>query len=310
MLINRTAGAGRNGQVVAETAGLLESRGFRVRQVTSGSELASAIAPLVEERQLRAVLACGGDGTVGIALNYTPPGVPLGVFPAGTENLLAKYLRQRARPESVLALLTEGEVVHLDAGLADDRLFALMVSVGFDADIVHRVHSRRRGNITHLAYARPILEAIHAYSYPPFRVVWHGPQGAAGESTGKWLFAMNLPQYAQGLPISPGASGVDGLLDLSVFQRGHASSAVWYLWHLMRRRHHRLPSVSIQSCHSVRIESLGEVQAPYQLDGDPGGFLPVNLRVAPGRLTCVVAPGVARRLGFAAPADPQSSIQE
>ena len=37
---------------------------------------------------------------------------------------------------------------------------------------------------------------------------------------------------------------------------------------------------------TVRIESSGRV--PYQLDGDPGGFLPVEVGVVPGRLTFVV----------------------
>jgi diacylglycerol kinase (ATP) len=36
----------------------------------------------------------------------------------------------------------------------------------------------------------------------------------------------------------------------------------------------------------LRIEAAGA--APYQLDGDPGGELPVEIRVLPRRLTLLV----------------------
>ncbi|CAD7694849.1 unnamed protein product [Ostreobium quekettii] len=210
-------------------------------------------------------------------------------MPAGTENLLAKYLDQQARPRALADLLTDGVEVRLDAGEANGRLFALMISVGFDADVVHRVHNSRRGNITHLAYAKPFIDALRIYKYPSLRTAWRGPDAdTAGATAGRWLFGMNLPRYAQGLPIAPEASGIDGLIDLCVFKRGYASSAVWYLWHLLRRRHHQLPSVSITRCREFTVEA--DDQVPYQLDGDPGGFLPVTVRSAPQRLTCIVRP--------------------
>lgn len=301
MIVNKKAGAGRGGQALAEAESALRSAGMNVSRASGPQELCSVVAPLVTEHRLRAVVAVGGDGTVGLALNHTPPGVPIAVFPAGTENLLAKYLRHRAAARDLESLLTDGVVVKLDAGKADGRLFALMISVGFDAEVVHRVHDRRRGNITHLAYAQPIIEAIAKYTYPPVRVTWHGRQGQSGRSVGRWVFGMNLPRYAQGLPIAPKANGWDGLLDLCVFERGNASSALWYLWHLMFRRHHLLPSVSMKRCERVLIEAVTDQPVPYQLDGDPGGFLPVQVGVAPGRLTCVVQPAIARRLGFQLP---------
>jgi diacylglycerol kinase (ATP) len=36
----------------------------------------------------------------------------------------------------------------------------------------------------------------------------------------------------------------------------------------------------------VRIES--DVPVPYQLDGDPGGYLPLEIEVLPNRLTLIV----------------------
>ena len=42
---------------------------------------------------------------------------------------------------------------------------------------------------------------------------------------------------------------------------------------------------------TIRIES--DVDVPYQMDGDPGGVLPVEIEVLPQRVTLVApAPGV------------------
>ncbi len=52
----------------------------------------------------------------------------------------------------------------------------------------------------------------------------------------------------------------------------------------------------------VRIESDRPVR--YQLDGDPGGMLPLDIEVLPGRLTLVVPAKRAASLGLQ-PATPQ-----
>ncbi|TWT72731.1 Diacylglycerol kinase [Posidoniimonas polymericola] len=299
-MVNRKAGAGRGAKTLARAEAGLVAAGLEVTRVTRPDELHDCVTGAAD--QLRAVVAAGGDGTVGLALNQTPAGTPLAVMPAGTENLLAKYLEQRARPAELVELLTTGVVIRLDAGEANGRLFALMISAGLDAFVVHQLHKSRRGNITHLAYAKPTIDALRIYNYPSLRTTWHDPESRQEASaTGRWLFGMNLPRYAQGLPIAPGASGIDGLIDLCVFSRGYISSAVWYLWHMLRRRHQRLPSVTMARCQEFAVEADPGVEAPYQLDGDPGGFLPVTVRSIPGRLTCVVKPSVATRLGFDLP---------
>ncbi|MCA9239486.1 MAG: hypothetical protein KDA37_04775 [Planctomycetales bacterium] len=300
MLVNRKAGSGSGLHLVQCAENLLRGAGLEVSLARGADQLAETVAA-TPAGGLRAVVAVGGDGTVGMALNHTPPGVPLAVLPLGTENLLAKYLKHKARPDRLLELLTRGVLVQLDAGRADGRLFTLMISVGFDAEVVRRVHEGRQGNITHLAYVKPVLQSLRTYRYPQVNVRWEGAEGNCGESHGRWVFGMNLPRYAQGLPIAPRAIGTDGLLDLCVFERGRLASAIWYLWHLFRRRHHKLPSVSMLHCRRAVLESSSPEPVPYQLDGDPGGFLPVEVTIEPKRMTCVVSPQVAQQLGFALP---------
>jgi diacylglycerol kinase (ATP) len=233
---------------------------------------------------------------VGAMLNVAPAGTPLVVVPCGTENLLARYVGNKRNAAAIARLVADGVVIRLDAGCAGGRLFSLMLSAGFDAEVVHSLHQARSGNISHLAYAWPIWKALRSYRFPGLVV-----RSASGEFAGSWLFCMNLPPYARGLPILPQATGHDGALDLCVLKKGSIAAGIWYAWNILRRRHQQLPSVNTQRVAELRIEPLGERPVPYQLDGDPGGHLPVDVKIVPERLSLVVRPEVAQRLGFANP---------
>lgn len=297
--VNETAGCGPKHRHIEALREVLQPGEYELHVCSQLEELSSLTAELRRGDGLRAVIAVGGDGTVGAILNATAPGTPICVLPRGTENLLAKYLRMSARPQQLYQLLQEGVRVLLDAGRANGRLFALMISAGFDAEVVRRVAEGRDGNITRWAYFKPILQSIRNYNYPELRVSCFDA-GQPEDRVGRWVFGINLPRYARNLPIAPRAVGTDGQLDWCVFGRGSLVVGMWYLWHVVWRRHHRLDSVTTFRQGTCRIETVdSNVVVPYQLDGDLGGVLPVTVETVPGRLTALVMPQVARRLGLA-----------
>lgn len=236
--------------------------------------------------ELRAVVAGGGDGTVGLLTNELAEGVPLAILPLGTENLLAKHLGVRADAEAVAEVIDGGQGVRMDAGEADGRMFLLMLGCGFDADVVRRVHAARRGHIHHLSYAMPILESICHYQYPALRICCDGK--TSQELSAKWAFVVNLPRYAGGLSLSPGADEFDGKLDVRTFRQGSLWHGLRYLTGVVLQQHEGWDDVEALKAETIRIESDGEAQ--YQLDGDPGGSLPVDIRVLPNRLTLLTPP--------------------
>ena len=96
----------------------------------------------------------------------------------------------------------------------------------------------------------------------------------------------NLPQYAMGLPIAPGAVGDDGLLDLRLFERPSGFQMFRYLYKVARREHESLPDVRVGRFRRLRIGSKTPV--PIQCDGDPAGWTPAEVSVLPGALTLFV----------------------
>jgi diacylglycerol kinase family enzyme len=229
------------------------------------------------------VVAAGGDGTVDDVINRFP-GLPMTVCPLGTENLFAKYIGMQRDGRFVADAIAAGRTRRLDLCMLNDaQRFVIMASFGFDADVVHRTHARRRGYISKLSYVRPILESFTRYRYPPLQVF---ADGASEPQTGSLAIVSNMPMYAMQLPFAKMALPDDGLLDVRIFERPGRGQLLRYSWSLVRSRHEGLPHVRSLRATRIRVESA--VPVPVQVDGDPAGFTPVEIRVLPAELTVIV----------------------
>jgi diacylglycerol kinase family enzyme len=221
------------------------------------------------------------------------------VLPMGTENLLGKYLRQSIDPAAVLDVVENGVIIDLDLGWANGHPFLLMISAGFDAEVIRALHETRRGNISRATYILPILSVIKRYAFRPMRIYWDSADVEGPETTlCRWLFGFNLPLYAFGLPIASNADGTDCLLDVCAFERGSIWNIFRYLWHVARKVHHNLPDAVVRQTQHFRIESVGDTPIAFQLDGDFGGMLPVEVKVVPRQLRLLVHRETAKRIGF------------
>ncbi len=290
---NPLAGEGVGKTLIAPLAELLRQQGFRVELLTDLAAVAESANQLHTSGNLRCVVAAGGDGTVAELVNRTAPGAPIAIFPMGTANLLARHLGIIRNIQTVSRMVAAGRIVRLDAGCANGRLFLLMAGCGFDAEVVERLHRDRQGHISYWSYFKPILASIRSYAYPQLRV-YCDPVAPAGlnagdgakEIVGRWAFVVNLPGYAGGLQFAPQADGGDGLLDICTFERGSLWSGLKYLCYVRFGRQRRLPDCTMTTARRVRIESTAPTM--YQLDGDPGGLLPLEIEVLPQRLTLMV----------------------
>ncbi len=281
--MNPNSGASDQGQLVEQLLDELTQRGFTARVLTKIDEVTQTVQREWADGTLRAVVAAGGDGTISLLANELHNDVPLAILPLGTENLLAKFLDLPGDPTHIADLIARGQTIRLDAGRANGKLFLVMASCGFDADVVQRLHSNRRGHIRHWSYARPIMRAIRQYRYPTLRIqIDDQPK----RITGKWLFVFNVPRYAMNLPIVHDADAMDGKLDLCTFGRGRLIRGLLYLAAILTRQH-RWKKTRVRRFEKLRVEA--DEPVPYQLDGDPGGELPLEIEIQPKLLRVVVS---------------------
>jgi len=308
---NPKAGARSGATPLQQLCQELEQSRFELIRISEIDQLAPAIESAYRTGRLRTVIAAGGDGTVALATNHTPPAVPISILPLGTENLLAKYLHLTADPKATADLVRYGQTIQLDAGKAGNRIFLLMVGCGFDADVIHNLHASRTGHIRHLSYLKPIWHSIRTYQYPQIRVSFpelshdqsgnpvDGLTGSTTPFSASWVFLFNLPRYAFDLPFAPDADGRDGLLDLRTFEHGSFWQGLRYLSGIFAGDCWSWTDCQKRRVQKVRLES--DYPVPFQLDGDPGGFLPLEIEILPARLTVLVTPEWAAKHGFPKP---------
>jgi diacylglycerol kinase (ATP) len=271
----------------------LRSDGFEVELCTSLEQVEQRAAELSNRCKLRAVVSAGGDGTAAALANRITAEVPLLIFPLGTENLLAKHLQLTNDIAAARQRIQAGRSMALDVGLANGKMFLVMASCGFDAAVVEEMHAHRRGHINRWSYAAPILRALRNYRFPVTRL---RERDALAQTTREqqvaWTFIFNLPRYAANLKFCPQADPLDGKLDVCTFRRPGVINGFSYLSQLWMGSHQRMSDFSHSMATDVTLENAGSpadaAVIPYQLDGDPGGVLPLEISVLPGRLKLLV----------------------
>ncbi len=283
----------------------LQDEGWQTTICGQLEDLQNQVTTLDQCGVLRTVIAAGGDGTVSAVASRSAPHIPIAILPLGTENLLAKHIGCTLDLAQLTRSIKQLETLRLDCGTANDRLFLVMVGVGFDAHVVKEMNRVRRGHIQRWSYAAPITRSLWLYRFPKLRITANGVVQQTLDSpllkepvihdhiqwSARWVFVANVPRYAGGLPIANWAACDDGLLDICSFRGGLARS-FRYLLYLAANRHRTLSSFRTEAATSLHIES--DAPVCYQIDGDYGGMLPVDIKVLPKRL-CLVRPDVSNR---------------
>jgi diacylglycerol kinase (ATP) len=284
---NPRSGASSGLELTKALALALDRSGWQSEWFTDPNAMARRAGQLRAEGRLRTVVAAGGDGTASLVLSLIPQGVPLTLFPIGSENLLAKFFGIARDIDQAVRCIRDCETVPLDLFYANQRLTLLVSSVGFDAEVVRQVHSRRQSHVDRWQYRWAILRTMATYTWPRLRVSTRNPSGEWEErGLCNWVFAFNVPKYAANLAIIEDGACDDGQLEIGMFRGGKLCRGLWHYLQVARRAHHRSPDWSRLRASAVRIEvdacarKAGTDEVSYQVDGDWGGLLP--LEITPG----------------------------
>ncbi|MCG8509926.1 MAG: NAD(+)/NADH kinase, partial [Rhodospirillales bacterium] len=112
-------------------------------RATNGRGDARSLAKEAAEEPWDLVVAAGGDGTVNeVANGLYGTEMPLAVIPMGTANVLAAEIGLPTGARDIAHLISSGPARPIHVGMVNERLFVMMVGVGFDAKVVAGVSSR------------------------------------------------------------------------------------------------------------------------------------------------------------------------
>jgi diacylglycerol kinase family enzyme len=286
---------------------LLQSDGWQAELLTDLDTFERRGKELLSCGQLKAIVAGGGDGTVSTVINRVGVQVPITILPMGSENLLAKYLEIPREPAKIVSMLRNGNVRELDLVQANQQLFLLMASLGFDAEVVKYVHQSRRSHITRWAYRWGIIIALFKYRWPAMEIQSLDQDGCwVDQGRHHWVFAFNVPKYAAGLTLLPDALIDDGLIDVGLFRGGNLFVGLWNYLLVALGSHRTSSNWTELKTKGLRIKlassasGAGQGGVSYQLDGDWVGDLAAS-NVNGNRVDCLVIESLGRRAKFIVP---------
>ena len=230
------------------------------------------------------VIAAGGDGTLNEVVNgIAGSETAVAAIPGGTANVWAVEAGIPTHPASVAAMIERGRRARVDLGLAGDRYFLLMASVGIDslvASVVTSQSKARRGRRAYIGRGvrevmryRGILAEIRADGWS-----WRGPL----------LLALlgNTRSYGAMISIAHRADASDGLLDLVVYRAGMPLGAAVHLLRTVTGMHVGRDGTEYRRVREAEISTTPSV--PIQADGEIVGHTPMRFSIAPRALNVVV----------------------
>ncbi len=281
---NPKSGSGRRRSQLLELISHLKHFDLHPRLFSSRQRMAAYLEDPKRRENLVCIVAAGGDGTVDDVINRFR-GVRIAVLPLGTENVIARCLKLPRSGKDVAEMIRANHSRRIDLCTLGNRRFVVMASFGFDAEVVRRLHASRGGHIRKTDYLKPIWDSLRKYEYPELQIYVDDSETPL---TGRMAIISNLPDYALRLPVARDAVVDDGLIDLRLFRNGSAFQMFRYFYKVATATHENLDDVQSVRAGHLRIESSKPV--PIQIDGDPGGWTPVEIRVLPAELEILVPP--------------------
>jgi diacylglycerol kinase (ATP) len=303
---NPAAGGGRSARMLPAVLERLRSARVEVEAHRSVSLQDACAAARQAASSVDAVVAMGGDGTVGACaaglaaaatgsedvLAAAAPGLEsarvaaLGVIPAGGGNDAARNLGLPfGDPLAAAAMLPSLGARRADLVRAGERYVLNAAGAGFDAEVSRRANrglSRAPGRVR---YVGAVLAELVTGRPASFLLRLDGQS----IQTDAWLVAVaNSRSYGGGMRIAPAAMLDDGLLDVVIVD-GELSKGGFLATFpkVFSGRHVEHPAVRVH--RAARVELEADRPLAVHADGELASTVPVTLQVVAGAIEVLAA---------------------
>ncbi|MBA2699369.1 MAG: phosphatase PAP2 family protein [Nocardioidaceae bacterium] len=232
------------------------------------------------------VVAAGGDGTVRVVCSeMAGTGVPVGVIPAGTGNLLARNLGLPLPHDLALDTVLHGQdraidIVRIEGDDLAPTRFVVMAGLGLDAAIMAGAPDALKARIGWPAY---VLAGAKQLRYPAVWVDISIDGTEAVRRRARTVVIGNVGSLQAGIPLLPDALIDDGVLDVVVIAPRRLFGWVSLILRVMTR--HRRTDDRLDRFTGTSVTITAAHSTPRQLDGDiVGAGTQIRADIEAGRL--------------------------
>jgi len=295
LIVNPVAGKGAGAaRAEALRAALAEKHAVQL-VTTTGRGHATRLAR-THGGSVDRVIAIGGDGTLNevltgmLDLGGSADTRPcLGFLPGGTANVATRAFRFIAEPGRLAEALPEMPGRPVDVGIVEsgggERPFLLWCGAGVDAVVIDELNSSRTGHmgVTGLVMAAPrVLSAIARYARPEIRILVDEEELPRAAS----VILANVGEMAFGGRLHPDATPFDGEVDVVMVEEVGLLSTLVHGARMVGSNLTASPRVAHRTGRHVVLR--GDEEVPVQIDGEPAGHLPIDVRMTPGAVRLLV----------------------
>ncbi len=208
------------------------------------------------------LLIWGGDGTVRRCLDAVAgSGVPIGILPAGSANLLARNLGIPEELDAALDIAMHGSTRTLDVGVLNGERFAVMAGTGFDAIMMQGADDAKK-LLGQFAYIVSGLKAMRIDRVRA-RIDVDGDRWFDGRVS--CVLVGNVGTAMGGLEVFPDARTDDGQLEIGVVRADGPWDWIGVFAHLVGGRADR--SSLVRTTRGALVDVRLDRKVPYQVDG-------------------------------------------
>ena len=250
--------------------------------VTDSEEAAIAATRDAVDRGYDAVIAAGGDGTIGaVARELLGTRTALGILPLGSVMNVARMLDIPRELEAAAATVAAGHVRTIDVGEAKGQVFFEGGSVGLNAAVFRQAQEVDAGRYGALLSALWVL-----LRYRPPRMVLHLDDRVL-TTRALAVAVANGPYSGLGFTVAPAAEIDDGKFDVVIFSRFSRTELIRHFAAIAFGRRRFTARTATYRSARVRIEGVHPL--PCRVDAHDLGVTPIEFVVRPGALR-VIAP--------------------
>ncbi len=233
------------------------------------------------------VLVAGGDGTVRtVCAELAGTGVPVGVVPAGTGNLLARNLGIPLYLQAAVETALHGQDRAIDLvrisgdGIGEDEHFMVMAGMGFDAAIMEGANEQIKARVGWLAY---VVSALRNLMFPAVRIEISVDDEPWSKHRARTVVVGNVGYLQAGMPLLPDASIDDGVLDVVILHPRRFLSWIPLAFRVLSKGKRLDELLDRRTGRKVSIRAAADT--PRQVDGDPiGAGREIDAECVHGRL--------------------------